>query len=96
MPKKKWLCAAGLLLLCCLVLTGCLAGETEYDPDTPPGFFVGVWHGWLAPISLLLRLFGREEVRMYETLNAGIGYDIGFYMAVISGFGGLALIRRRK
>ena len=96
MPKKKWLCAAGLLLLCCLVLTGCLAGETEYAPDTPPGFFVGVWHGWLAPISLLLRLFGREEVRMYETLNAGIGYDIGFYMAVISGFGGLALIRRRK
>lgn len=96
MPKKKWLCTIGLLLLCCLVLTGCLAGETEYDPDTPPGFFIGVWHGWLAPISLLLRLFGREEVRMYETLNAGIGYDIGFYMAVISGFGGLALVRRRK
>lgn len=96
--RKALRCVVCLLAVCGLsvLLCGCLAGQADYSQSTPPGFLTGVWHGWIAPIALLLRIFGLESVRMYETVNAGIGYDIGFYMAVISGFGGLALFRRKK
>jgi hypothetical protein len=33
---------------------------------------------------------------MYEVHNSGFFYDLGFYMAIISGFGGLSLNRKRK
>ncbi len=90
----KWAVVA-LLLLLPLTLTGCLPGISEYTAEQPAGFLNGVWHGWLAPLSLLMDLFG-ADVHMYETVNTGFSYDLGFYMAVISGFGGLALCRRRK
>ena len=36
------------------------------------------------------------DVTMFAPVNTGLTYELGFYMAVISGFGGLALCRRRK
>ena len=32
--------------------------------------------------------------RIYEPNNTGIWYDVGFYMAIISGFGSLRFSRR--
>ncbi len=51
--------------------------------------------GRIAPISLIIGIFD-HNIRIYETHNTGWWYDLGFYMAVISGFGGLALTRRRR
>ena len=78
-----------------LLLTGCLPGDGSYTFDAPAGFLAGIWHGWLAPISLILELCG-TGIHMFENINTGFAYELGFYMAVISGFGGLALVRRRK
>jgi len=33
---------------------------------------------------------------VYETTNTGWWYDFGFYTAIISGFGGLSLVRKNK
>ena len=33
---------------------------------------------------------------MYEHINTRIGYNFGFYMAIISGFGGLSVSRKKK
>jgi len=66
-----------------------------YGPDQPAGFFSGVWHGWLAPLSLIAGFF-QPSIRVYEIDNTGWWYDFGFYMAIISGFGGLSLVRRGK
>lgn len=55
---------------------------------------MGIWHGWIAPLSLIVGLFN-SAIRVYEPYNTGWWYDFGFYMAVIAGFGGLALVRRR-
>jgi hypothetical protein len=33
---------------------------------------------------------------VYEPNNTGWWYDVGFYMAVIAGFGSLSLARRKK
>ena len=41
------------------------------------------------------RLF-QDNVRVYEKINTGWWYDLGFYMAVISGIGGLSLSRKKR
>lgn len=46
-------------------------------------------------ISLVVSFFD-SGIRIYEKNNTGWWYDLGYYMAVISGFGSLALSRRQK
>ncbi|HBG02493.1 MAG TPA: hypothetical protein DDW87_13150 [Firmicutes bacterium] len=84
-----------LLLSTILLLTGCLPGDGRNTSEDPAGFLWGIWHGWVAPLSLILGLF-RDHIRVYEVANTGWWYDLGFYAAVISGFGGLSLIRRKE
>lgn len=92
--KKKWLLMI-LLLIIMMTMTGCLPGNPKYSLIQPAGFLSGIWHGWLAPLTLFLSLF-MDNIHMYEVHNSGFFYDLGFYMAIISGFGGLSLNRKRK
>lgn len=92
--KKKALLLCVCLVLMAVMLAGCYPGDGTYTSDKPAGFFWGVWHGWIAPISLVMGLFGKAKV--YEQVNTGWWYDFGFYMAIISGFGGLSLFRKKK
>lgn len=87
-----------ILLLCvvtAVTLSGCFPGGGTYSSNEPAGFFSGVWHGWIAPVSLIVGIFN-DGVRIYEPFNTGWWYDFGFYIAVIAGFGGVALSRRKK
>lgn len=81
------------VLILGLFLTACAPGTMRYE-RRPAGFFSGIWHGWIAPISLIWHFFN-SDVRIYEPNNTGWLYDFGFYIAIIGGFGGLALFRRR-
>ena len=85
-----------LLIVSILFLfSSCLATDKIlYQPQNPPGFLLGVWHGWIAPLALILGLFV-DGVRIYSPYNTGWWYDAGFYMEIISGFGGLSLIRKK-
>lgn len=78
-----------------LLLSACVPGDGTATISKPAGFFSGVWHGWVSPISLVIGLF-KHNIRIYEVNNTGWWYDLGYYMAIISGFGGLSLSRRRK
>ena len=92
--KKKLLILSILVASMLLTLTGCIPGDGTYTTAKPAGFFWGIWHGWVAPISLIISLF-HKNIRVYETLNSGWWYDFGFYIAIISGFGGLSLFRKK-
>ena len=60
-----------------------------------PGFLLGLWHGFIAPVAFLVSLF-REHVRIYAFPNLGRWYDFGF-MRGIGGFsGGLFAGSRRS
>mgnify|MGYP001005157557 CR=1 FL=1 len=92
---KRLFILIGILVLIPLVVTGCVPGDGTNTPSAPAGFFWGIWHGWTAPISLIIGLFNKD-IRIYEVENIGWWYDFGFYMAIISGFGGLSLSRGGK
>jgi hypothetical protein len=93
--RRKTILLITLILLSAAVLTACIPGDGRATPSKPAGFFWGVWHGWVAPISLVIGIFN-NNIRIYEANNTGWWYDLGFYMAIISGFGGLSLVRRAR
>jgi len=72
-----------------------MPGDGSYTRHDPAGFLSGIWHGWIAPISLIRSIFN-PEIRIYEPINTGWWYDFGFYIAIISGFGGLSLSRKKS
>ena len=53
----------------------------------PAGFWAGLWHGLILPITFIVSLFN-ENVRIYETNNNGRWYDFGFLIGVSSSVGG--------
>lgn len=75
-----------------LLLGACAAGVNEHL-DTPnaqgtiAGFWLGLWHGMVAPITFIISLFTRE-VRVYEIHNVGRLYDFGFVLGLAMSFGG--------
>lgn len=86
---------AVLAVAAAVLLLSCLPGDGKATPADPAGFFSGVWHGWVSPISLIVGIFD-HRIRVYESANSGWWYDFGFYIAIVGGFGGLALTRKRK
>ncbi|SMO60280.1 hypothetical protein SAMN06265379_103263 [Saccharicrinis carchari] len=95
MNKRKINRLTVFAVLIVLLMTSCLPGGGHYDGNTPAGFFSGVWHGWVAPISLVLSIFN-DSRSIYETYNTGWWYDFGFYISIISGFGSIQLFRKKK
>ncbi len=93
--QKKTLKLLIISLIVLFSLTACVPGDGSYTLSNPAGFFWGIWHGWIAPISLILGLFNKN-IQIYEIYNTGWFYDLGFYMAIISGFGGLTLSRKKS
>lgn len=91
---KKKLIVLIILMVFILTLTSCMPGSREISEE-PAGFLWGIWHGWIAPLSLILSLF-KDNVNMYETHNIGFWYNFGFYIAIISGFGGVSLSRKKR
>ncbi len=93
MEKKHWIII--LLIGFTFILSSCFPGGGNYSPLEPAGFFTGIWHGWIAPFSLILGIFN-SSITIYESFNTGWWYDFGFYMAIIAGFGGLQLARKKR
>ena len=84
-----------ILILTVVLVSSCMPGTGKNGAENPAGFFMGIWHGWIAPLSLIFGFFN-DSITIYECYNTGWWYDFGFYMAIISGFGGLSLFRKTK
>jgi len=84
-----------MVLVILYALTGCIPGDGTHTSEKPAGFLWGIWHGWIAPVSLIIGIFNKS-IRVYEVYNTGWWYDFGFYIAIISGFGGLSLSRKKR
>ncbi|NPV83824.1 MAG: hypothetical protein HPY46_09635 [Candidatus Aminicenantes bacterium] len=73
-----------LLLCVLLLLTGCAPGPNDLE-KTPgakgkvAGFWKGLWHGLISPITFIVSLFSKN-VRIYEVHNNGNWYNFGFVL----------------
>lgn len=82
-----------ILALLPVLFIGCaFVGSTPINSYDPPGFFSGIWHGLIAPYTLILRLF--VDIHMYAVPNSGWFYDCGFLIGVAGSlpFGWVAAI----
>ncbi len=100
---KKGLVAAALLLAVA-VLAACAPGANDLrgtadSGGKPAGFWKGLWHGMIAPVTFIISLFNKA-VNVYEVHNAGGWYNFGFVlglsMSLGGGGGGAAAARRRR
>ena len=70
-----------------LLLSSCAAGDAQFTPESPAGFWYGFWHGVISLISLIIHIFN-NDVFVYEINNTGGWYDFGFLLGVICIWGG--------
>ena len=91
-----------VLLMLNLAMAGCAPGANQFQ-GTPgehgkvAGFWLGVWHGFIAPFIFLASLFWRD-LNIYEVHNNGAWYNFGylFGLACFFGGGGRKAARRNK
>ena len=77
-------------VLSLLLLASCAPEANPYGapPATEPaGFWKGLWHGIICPITFVISLFS-DSIGMYEVRNTGGWYDFGFLLGAIIAFGG--------
>ncbi len=88
-------CFLALVIGCILIFSGC-----AHQPQIPSifhshaGFWSGLLHGLIAPISFIASLF--TDCRIYEYPNSGRWYDFGFMIGIGGFSGGMFGIFRGK
>jgi len=88
---KKNMLIFGLVLLS-LAAVSCTAGPNQLQnmPDEEgevAGFWMGLWHGLISPITFVLSLF-TENIYVFEVHNNGGWYILGFLLGTSITFGG--------
>jgi len=81
MKKLAWL---GCFLLLLLAFSSCAPGpntveKTADQEGKVAGFWLGLWHGLISPISFIVSLFNKN-VDIYEVHNSGSWYNFGFVL----------------
>jgi hypothetical protein len=103
-PKTGRIVLLGALLL----LLGCTAGANPLRDSAAQttcctelggasaGFWLGYWHGLIAPVTFVVSLFS-STTGVYEVHNNGGWYNAGFLfglMSILGGSGGTYYSRR--
>jgi hypothetical protein len=72
-----------LALLPLLALSACAATQqtNAVQPDAP-GFWLGVWHGFIFPVAWIVSLF-TDQVAVYAVPNNGGWYDFGYFVGIV-------------
>jgi hypothetical protein len=61
--------------------------NTPDEAGRVAGFWLGLWHGFIAPVQLV-RTLRSKDVHIYEVHNSGTGYIFGFILGVMLWSGG--------
>jgi hypothetical protein len=88
------------VLIAVLITAGCAPGpnsaEKTADADGhTAGFLMGLWHGFISPVTFVISIFSRN-VRLYEVHNNGTWYNFGFVLGAGLFLSGGILGRKKK
>lgn len=82
-PHKGEGLGAALLLTPLLALTACAATQDAHTvASTAPGFWMGLWHGFIFPVAWIVSLF-TSQVSIYAVPNNGGWYDFGYFLGIV-------------
>ena len=95
-PAALLLCLA----LAALLMASCAPGMNDQvhianAEGIVAGFWRGLWHGLIAPITFVISLFSKN-VQMYEVHNSGSWYNFGFLLGICAAVGGGPAARFRR
>lgn len=81
-----------VVVLVLLTASGCAPGPnpevgTAGAEGVVAGFWLGLWHGIIAPVTFVISLF-TDEITIYEVHNSGNWYDAGFMLGLGAFVGG--------
>lgn len=89
--KKLQILSLVLILGSTALISGCAQANQAVGTmgaDGVAGFWAGLWHGLILPISFIVSLFN-NEVGVYEIHNNGNLYNLGFVLGVWIVFGSI-------
>ena len=88
-PRLRTAAALIVLVVSLLTLSACTAGPNTAEVAQAAGFWQGLWHGIISPVTFIISLFN-DNVNIYEVVNNGGWYNFGFMigMSIIFGGGG--------
>ena len=72
-----------ILVTLVLALAACTATQapTAVQP-TAPGFWLGIWHGFIFPLTFIVSLFS-NDISIYAVPNNGTWYDAGYFIGIV-------------
>ena len=69
--------------LAALALTSCTATQDSAAvAPQAPGFLLGLWHGFIFPVTWVVSLFV-DKVAIYAVPNNGGWYDFGYFLGIV-------------
>jgi len=92
--------AVFMFLAALLFSLSCTPGPNRLAKTANPegkvaGFWLGLWHGLIAPITFIVSLFN-GKVALYEVHNSGGWYNFGFVLGAGLFLSGGILGRKKK
>ena len=89
-----------LLLVGIVLFSSCAPGpnklaKTADSQGEVAGFWLGLWHGLIAPITFIVSLFS-DKITLYEVHNSGGWYNFGFVLGAGLFLSGGILGRKKK
>jgi hypothetical protein len=98
--KKITVIGLCLIVTAALLLWSCAPGPnaSERTADAEgkiAGFWLGIWHGLISPITFIVSLF-TPTVRLYEIHNSGSWYNFGFVIGAGLFLSGGILGRKKR
>jgi hypothetical protein len=86
--KTKQIIMLATFIAAMLILVGCAPGHTRFTQTAPAGFFWGIWHGMIVWLSFIVGLFTEGQYTIYESVNTGWTYNLGFLLGASGSIGG--------
>ena len=71
-----------VVLPACLTTACAATQQAGAVAATAPGFWLGLWHGFIFPVAWLVSLFA-HNIAIYAVPNNGGWYNFGYFLGIV-------------